>query len=203
MKNAMLSIELEGTLKGATLKVFNRSEGIEYVLINIPGIKQLVRFDEDAMDSLLSAAGVKIPANPEVKIERAGEDMVNHPKHYAVHPSGVECIELSELMSFCIGNAFKYIWRAGNKIDAKEDLYKAIWYLDRHLTKSGLNIDCVGLEDHIYGDMTDGTPENIEKLVKVVTSESKLKGEALTLIYCGYYIKAKKKIQEMIEKLII
>ena len=62
-------------------------------------------------------------------------DPVNHPKHYTEHPSGVECIRITEHMNFCLGYAVKYIWRADLKHDAIEDLEKAIWYLQRELTK--------------------------------------------------------------------
>jgi hypothetical protein len=58
-------------------------------------------------------------------------DNVNHPKHYTQHPSGVECIQITEHMNFCLGNATKYIWRAELKHDAIEDIDKAIWYLQR------------------------------------------------------------------------
>jgi hypothetical protein len=58
-------------------------------------------------------------------------DPVNHPKHYTSHPSGIECIQVTEHMSFCLGNATKYIWRADLKNDAIEDIDKAIWYLQR------------------------------------------------------------------------
>ena len=34
-------------------------------------------------------------------------DPVNAPAHYTGHPSGVECIEIIEHMSFCLGNALK------------------------------------------------------------------------------------------------
>ena len=40
-------------------------------------------------------------------------DTVNHPAHYNTHPSGVECIEITEHFNFNIGNAIKYLWRAG------------------------------------------------------------------------------------------
>ena len=60
-------------------------------------------------------------------------DPVNHPKHYTEHPSGVECIEVTEHMNFCLGNAIKYIWRAGLKEDAVQDIEKAIWYLSREI----------------------------------------------------------------------
>lgn len=62
-------------------------------------------------------------------------DAVNHPKHYTDHPSGVECIQITEHMGFCLGNAIKYIWRADLKNDAIEDLEKAKWYIERELQK--------------------------------------------------------------------
>lgn len=56
-------------------------------------------------------------------------DAVNHPKHYTSHPSGIECIQVTRHMSFNIGNAMKYLWRAGMKGSKIEDLEKAIWYI--------------------------------------------------------------------------
>ena len=43
------------------------------------------------------------------------EERVNHPKHYNSHPSGVECIDVVEVLSFNVGNAIKYLWRHGDK----------------------------------------------------------------------------------------
>lgn len=60
---------------------------------------------------------------------------VNHPSHYTNHPSGVECITITEHMGFCLGNAVKYIWRADLKNDAIEDLKKARFYVDREIAK--------------------------------------------------------------------
>ena len=65
-------------------------------------------------------------------------DNVNHPAHYTSHPSGIECIEVVRYYCFSIGNAIKYLWRAGLKkeqgideIDKEiEDLKKAIWYIN-------------------------------------------------------------------------
>jgi hypothetical protein len=62
-------------------------------------------------------------------------DPVNSPKHYCSHPSGVECIQITEHMSFCLGNAVKYIWRADEKNDAVEDLRKAKWYIEREIAR--------------------------------------------------------------------
>lgn len=60
------------------------------------------------------------------------DDKVNHPAHYTSHPSGVECIQITEHMGFCLGNAIKYIWRADLK-NGTQDLQKAIWYLQREI----------------------------------------------------------------------
>ena len=62
-------------------------------------------------------------------------DTVNNPKHYTSHPSGVECIEITEHMNFCLGNAVKYIWRANLKGKEIEDLRKARWYIDREIQR--------------------------------------------------------------------
>lgn len=62
-------------------------------------------------------------------------DMVNHPPHYTSHPSGIECIQITEHMGFNLGNALKYIWRADEKGQALEDLKKASWYLAREISK--------------------------------------------------------------------
>lgn len=60
-------------------------------------------------------------------------DSVNHPEHYTKHPSGLECIEITEHMNFNLDNAVKYIWRAGLKGDAVEDLKKAAFYIEREI----------------------------------------------------------------------
>lgn len=69
-----------------------------------------------------------------VLVGQVEDDLVNHPPHYTSHPSGVECIEITEHLDFCIGNAIKYLWRAGLKGEAKvEDMKKAIWYINRKI----------------------------------------------------------------------
>ncbi len=73
------------------------------------------------------------PKDHQKKIE--GCDMVNHPPHYTKHPSGVECIQITEHMGFNLGNAVKYIWRADLKGTSIQDLEKARWYIERELQK--------------------------------------------------------------------
>lgn len=61
-------------------------------------------------------------------------DVVELPKHYNSHPSGVECIEITEHMNFCLGNAMKYLWRSDHK-NGLEDLKKSIWYIQREISR--------------------------------------------------------------------
>lgn len=60
---------------------------------------------------------------------------IDHPKHYNM--ARAECIDIIEDLGlgFHLGNALKYIWRAGLKDPdrAREDISKARWYLDRYL----------------------------------------------------------------------
>lgn len=64
-------------------------------------------------------------------------DPVNHPKHYTSDPSGVECIEITRHRNFNIGNAIKYLWRAGLKDGNSDiqDLKKAVWYIQDEIKR--------------------------------------------------------------------
>jgi len=64
-------------------------------------------------------------------------DAVNHPAHYTSDPSGVECITITRHRNFNVGNAMKYLWRAGLKDDARhvEDLEKALWYISDEIER--------------------------------------------------------------------
>ena len=62
-------------------------------------------------------------------------DLVNHPPHYTTHPSGIECIEVTRWMNFNIGNALKYLWRAGLKESDIQDLKKAVWYIQDEIAR--------------------------------------------------------------------
>jgi hypothetical protein len=67
----------------------------------------------------------------------AQNDFVKHPKHYTSHPSGVEAIEVTRHMNFNLGNAMKYLWRAGLKDPSKtiEDLQKAVFYIQDEIKR--------------------------------------------------------------------
>ena len=70
-------------------------------------------------------------------------DTVNHPSHYTSGPAcehcgkTIECIVVVERLSFSVGNAIKYLWRAGlkSKATAVEDLRKAAWYIAREIER--------------------------------------------------------------------
>ncbi len=62
-------------------------------------------------------------------------DPVNNPPHYK--DGKIEVIDFIEdkRLGYHLGNAVKYICRAGKKDPAKtgEDLEKAVWYINRYL----------------------------------------------------------------------
>jgi len=73
-------------------------------------------------------------------------DRVNHPSHYVSDPSGVECITITRHRGFNIGNAIKYLWRAGLKTSSAdpltkqiEDLEKARWYIADEIERLKVN----------------------------------------------------------------
>lgn len=80
-------------------------------------------------------------SNPNNVPYKDNHDNVNHPSHYTSHPSGIECIQITRHYDFCIGNAIKYLWRAGLKHSSSlsdkekhiEDLNKAIWYINEEI----------------------------------------------------------------------
>lgn len=63
-------------------------------------------------------------------------DNINHPTHYEQSHPGMECIDLTDRLSFSLGNMVKYVWRYQSKGKPVEDLEKARWYLN-HASKRG------------------------------------------------------------------
>lgn len=76
-------------------------------------------------------------------------EQVNHPQHYGGADNAYEAIKVIEAweLDFCLGNAVKYISRAGKKETDKtvQDLEKAKWYLERKISQlksaDGVNIN--------------------------------------------------------------
>jgi hypothetical protein len=91
-------------------------------------------------------------------------DNVNHPSHYTSDKSGVECIEITRHRNFNIGNAIKYLWRAGLKdsgVSVKhiEDLHKAIFYITREI--ENLERDIEDADDDRTEDYTESWVQSL------------------------------------------
>lgn len=80
-------------------------------------------------------------------------DNINHPKHYEDAGYLVQPIDVTQELPFCLGNAVKYIARAGKKKGSPEteDLEKALWYMQRQLDLWAPYQDDARLELSAYG----------------------------------------------------
>jgi hypothetical protein len=106
------------------------------------------------------------------KEKHMSKDMVNSPAHY--NQSSIECIDSIRaalgdegFIAYCRGNAIKYNWRAGHKVDAKEDLQKAAWYSrmasgdDPRFRPSAPNLNPVTFTGLVPPECDDRTAEQI------------------------------------------
>lgn len=86
------------------------------------------------------------PADKHVDLHKVADevtrDNVNHPDHY--NHGKIEVIDFIEdqHLGFHLGNAVKYISRAGRKDPARtvEDLRKAAWYLNRQIERLEMSL---------------------------------------------------------------
>ena len=85
-------------------------------------------------------------------------DPVYHPAHYCTKDLfyiPAECIQVSRLLSFSLGNVIKYIWRMGRKSNAVEDAKKACWYLEdafKYPTETGNEDKALGILSVLGGN---------------------------------------------------
>jgi hypothetical protein len=101
-----------------------------------PNAEDMLKTRKPVTTAMLEDLVQDLQAKPKKKkLSSSAHDPVNSPKHYTGHPSGIECIQVTEHMSFCLGNAVKYIWRADLKQNTVEDLQKAVWYINREIEK--------------------------------------------------------------------
>lgn len=75
----------------------------------------------------------KMATDEATKQTKENFDNVNHPSHYVSHPSGVETINITREFEFALGNAWKYLMRFRYKNKPKEDLEKAVWYMNDYM----------------------------------------------------------------------
>jgi hypothetical protein len=93
--------------------------------------------DNETLEERRARAAERMGTVPLVAVH--DQDDVNHPKHYQAS-SGLEAIDVIEgfELGFHLGNAVKYILRAGRKGGSAkrlEDLDKARWYIERAMEK--------------------------------------------------------------------
>ena len=118
-------------------------------------------------------------------------DTINHPAHYTGVTAEIECIDIARHLNFQLGNAFKYIWRAGKKGGRDkelEDLKKALWYLKDSI-------------EHGYNDF-DKCDHIAEEITRLVTrGDESLKANVLRNIAAQRVLAAANGVRQMIEEL--
>ena len=118
-------------------------------------------------------------------------DNINHPAHYTGVTAEIECIDIARHLNFQLGNAFKYVWRAGKKGGSAmelEDLKKALWYLQDSI-------------EHGYNDF-DKCDHIAEAITLLVTrDEDTLKANVLRNIAAQRVLAAANGVRQMIEEL--
>lgn len=104
------------------------------------------------------AVASPLPTPTELPVEK-----INHPNHYK-HVSGVECIDVAEQLGFNLGNAFKYMFRAGRKTGESwlEDAKKSRFYLVRWVGG-----DIIGASNESGGDFDAYLCRNLAELASV------------------------------------
>lgn len=137
---ATIRIEPAGTLMGGPLRaelfLGEQRHSITVQRGDTANAQHLAEWVESIANGTLDTALVA----PKRDHHGDATDMVDHPPHYTGHPSGVECIEVAEHLPFCLGNAFKYLFRRDGKGETRENLQKALWYIrqQQRLTPEGL-----------------------------------------------------------------
>ena len=118
-------------------------------------------------------------------------DNINHPAHYTGVTAGIECIDVARYLNFRLGNALKYVWRAGKKGGCAlelEDLKKALWYLQDSIQNGYNDFDKC---DHVA-----------EEITQIVTrDEDTLKANVLRNIAAQRVLAAANGVRQMIEEL--
>lgn len=112
-----------------------REEKIEFLIRNGASANLVKTAPEDALDNCLIAVYGYTPEQIRDGTLTEAVDMVNHPTYYT--KKSIECIDamietqgVETVKSFCVCNAFKYLWRHNEK-NGDEDIKKASWYLNK------------------------------------------------------------------------
>lgn len=122
-----------------TYEVFTDIEDIPFIRINdrdfyLNDLKYGTLTYKQAQDAIDREKFLLDGTEKDIPLSYVEPDMVNYPPHYIAHPSGVECIQITEHYNFNVGNAIKYLWRSDKK-NGLEDLKKAAWYVNREIER--------------------------------------------------------------------
>ena len=116
------------------------------------------------------------------------EDMVNSPKHYTGYSMVVEPIIICKELSFCIGNAVKYIVRAGLKGSPEkelEDYKKAYYYII-----AGVRDSIPEAAIQVFDIVKEAFPEYKRHIIELLLNEDTISA----------YAKVNEKIEELENK---
>lgn len=132
-------------------------------------------------------------------------DNVNHPSHYVSHPSGVETINITREFEFALGNAWKYLMRFRYKGKPKEDLEKAVWYMNDYMCHRDLYAEfTVKLGNEKTENLINNARKVIaaEKIPEVKHAMRAILEQALfgRNVVCDF-IKAKVELELQVEKI--
>lgn len=132
-------------------------------------------------------------------------DNVNHPSHYVSHPSGVETINITREFEFALGNAWKYLMRFRYKGKPKEDLEKAVWYMNDYMCHRDLYANfSVKLGEEKTENLINNARKVIaaEKIPEVKHAMRAILEQALfgRNVVCDF-IKAKIELEDQVEKI--
>jgi len=104
-------------------------------------------------------------------------DLINHPPHYNLHPSGVECIDVVEWMPCNLANAWEYLHRQTLKDSALDNTRKSLWYVRREIRRRG-----VLARQGVY-PMTYWPAQVTKKVSLFLSKEGKLRREIFVRLW--------------------
>lgn len=104
-------------------------------------------------------------------------DPVTKPEHYNSHPSGIETISITRHFLFCLGNTVKYILRHNLKGNPRQDLEKALWYLDDYIKHADPDVP-------YFNDIAF---DNLERLIGHERLYPSLPASLIEALYCILY----------------
>ena len=118
---------------GRPRKVTEASENLKR-LVDEYKVKKAMEKHKEVMGKTISDWKTLSITSSNKSINDNKADPVNHPAHYKV--GGIETIDFIEAkkLNYNIGNVVKYLTRADHKGNRKQDLEKALWYLERELS---------------------------------------------------------------------